>query len=256
VRHHCLPDVLSAEVVEARLISRLLPRYNRVGTRADRYCYVRLDIESPWPRLAVVRDPAASGVHLGPLPSRTMATLVVDALQAALPLRRCTARLSRRHQPTLDATPCIGYQLGVAACPCAGLADPRSYTDAVNAAAEAMAGRPGFVVERLTERMNALAAAQRFEEAAMARDRISALEGAIRRTVSMNRLVERGRFEFTAGDVTWIVDRARLVDVRVAGSTAGALPAAPPDPPAPGRPGPRVLADEALVLARHLERLG
>jgi DNA polymerase-3 subunit epsilon len=255
VRHHCLPDVLSAEVVEARLISRLLPRYNRVGTRADRYCYVRLDIDSPWPRLAVVRDPAASGLHLGPLPSRTMAALVVDALQAALPLRRCTARLSRRHQPTLDATPCIAYQLGVAACPCAGLADPRGYADAVHAAAEAMAGRPAFVVESLTERMNTLAAAQRFEEAAMARDRISALEGAIRRTVSMNQLVERGRFEVTAGEVTWIVDRARLVDVRVAGSTAGALPAGPPDPPAPGRPVPRVLADEALVLARHLERL-
>ena len=125
----------------------------------------------------------------------------------------------------------------------------------MTAAADAMTGRPTSVVERLTDRMNALAAAQRFEEAAMARDRISALEGAIRRTMLMNRLVDRGRFEVTDGDVTWIVDRARLVDVRVAGSTAGALPAPPPDPPAPGRPIPRLLADEALVLARHLERL-
>ena len=58
VRHHPLPDPLSAEVVEARLISRLLPRYNRAGTRADRYCYVRLDVESAWPRLAIVKDPA------------------------------------------------------------------------------------------------------------------------------------------------------------------------------------------------------
>ena len=68
VRHHCLPDVLSAEVVEARLISRLLPRYNRAGTRADRYCYVRLDVDAPWPRLAVVRDPAASGAAPRPAP--------------------------------------------------------------------------------------------------------------------------------------------------------------------------------------------
>ena len=99
VRHHCLPDALSAEVVEARLIARLRPRYNRAGTRADRYCYVRLDVDSPWPRLAIVRDPARTGVHLGPLPSRTMATLVVEALQAALPLRRCSVRLGRSHQP-------------------------------------------------------------------------------------------------------------------------------------------------------------
>jgi DNA polymerase III subunit epsilon len=254
VRHHFLPDVLSAEVVEARLIARLLPRYNRVGTRADRYCYVRLDTDSPWPRLTIVRDPAASGVHLGPLPSRPMAALVVDALQAALPLRRCSIRLTRHHQPTLDAAPCIAAQLGVAACPCAGLADPHDYAAAVTAAAEAMVGNPGPVIDRLAVRMSSLAGAQRFEEAAMVRDRISALEGAIRRTVSMNRLVDRGRFEVTDGDVTWIVDRARLVDVRVSGSTAGALPAPPPDPPAPGRPVPRVLADEALVLARRLQR--
>ena len=32
VRHHPMPDPLSAEVIEARLISRLLPRYNRAGT--------------------------------------------------------------------------------------------------------------------------------------------------------------------------------------------------------------------------------
>jgi DNA polymerase-3 subunit epsilon len=254
VRHHCLPDVLSAEVVEARLIARLHPRYNRVGTRADRYCYVRLDTESPWPRLSIVRDPAATGVHLGPLPSRPMATLVVDALQAALPLRRCSVRLGRHHQPTLDATPCLAAQLGVAACPCAGLAEPRPYDDAVSTASDAMTGSPSVVVETLTARMDTLAAAQRFEEAATVRDRISALEGAVKRTLMMNRLLGRGRFEVTDGDVTWIVDRARLVDVRVAGSTAGALPAPPPDPPPPGRPVPRLLADEALVLARRLSR--
>ena len=59
VRHHPLPDPLSAEVVEARLIARLKPRYNRAGTHADRYCYVRLDVDSAWPRLAIVKDAAA-----------------------------------------------------------------------------------------------------------------------------------------------------------------------------------------------------
>jgi DNA polymerase-3 subunit epsilon len=255
VRHHCLPDALTAEVVEARLIARLKPRYNRAGTRSDRYCYVRLDVDAAWPRLAIVRDPARTGVHLGPLPSRTMATLVVEALQAALPLRRCSVRLGRNHQPPPGATPCAAAQLGVAACPCAGVADRARYDAAVGAAVAAMGGAPGEVAERLTDRMRALAAAQRFEEAAMARDRLSALEGAIKRTRQMEALLARGRFERTVGEVTWIVDHARLVDVRVAGSTAGALPAAPPAMPEPGRPLPRLLADEALVLARRLPQL-
>ena len=252
VRHHCLPDPLSAEVVEARLIARLKPRYNRAGTRADRYCYVRLDVDSAWPRLAIVKDPSPSGVHLGPLPSRAMAGLVVDALQSALPLRRCSVRIGRQHIPAPDATPCAPVQLGVAACPCAGLADRRRYDDAVRAAASAFDGASGVVVERLTARMTSLAAAQRYEEAAGTRDRLSALHGAIDRSRLMNDLLRQGRFEVTRGDVTWVVDRARLVDVRVAGSTAGALPAAAPDAPSPERPLPRALADEALVLARRL----
>ena len=108
------------------------------------------------------------------------------------------------------------------------------------------------MVERLTARMTALATAQRYEEAALTRDRLAALHGAVDRSRLMNDLARRGRFEVTRGDVTWVVDRARLVDVRVAGTTAGALPAAPPEAPAADRPLPRSLADEALVLARRL----
>ena len=143
VRHHCLPDPLSAEVVEARLIARLKPRYNRAGTRADRYCYVRLDVDSAWPRLAIVKDAARTGLHLGPLPSRTMAGLVVEALQSALPLRRCSTRLGRTYVPSAGATPCAAAQMGVAACPCAGARRPRGRTTTRSAPPPtAMTGAP------------------------------------------------------------------------------------------------------------------
>jgi DNA polymerase-3 subunit epsilon len=252
LRHHCLPDPLSAEVIEARLIARLRPRYNRAGTRSDRYCYVRLDVDSAWPRLAIVKDPSATGVHLGPLPSRIMAGLVVDAMQAALALRRCTARIGRRHVPAPDATPCAPAQMGIAACPCAGLADRPSYEEHVAAAVATMEGDGERVYERLQARMARLAMAQRYEEAALTRDRLSALQGAVVRTRQMGELLARGRFEVSRDGVTWVVDHARLVDVRVTGSAGGALPAAPPPAPDAGRPLPRTLADEALVLARRL----
>ena len=140
----------------------------------------------------------------------------------------------------------------MAACPCAGLADRPRYDAAVAAAAAAMAGTSDGVVETLTARMTMLAAAQRYEEAALTRDRLSALQTAVVRTRQMDGLLARGRFDVTRGDVTWIVDHARLVDVRIAGSVAGALPVGPPPVPIVGRPLPRTLADEALVLARRL----
>jgi DNA polymerase-3 subunit epsilon len=255
VRHLDLPDPLSAAVIESRLIASALPRYNRAGTRADKYCYIRLDTDSAWPRLAIVREPARTGIHLGPLPSRTMATLVIDAIISALPLRRCSIRLGRSHVPSPDAVPCGAAQLGVAQCPCAGIADSMSYDAAVRTAAQTLGGDPSVVAEALEMKMSRLAAQQRFEEAAHVRDRLGALHGAVRR----HRLVEalRGarRCEVRRGDVTWVIDRARLVDVVVAGSAGQSLPVAAPAAVDSDRPLGRQQIDEALCLARHFDKL-
>jgi DNA polymerase III subunit epsilon len=259
VRHLELPDPLSAEIVESRLIARMLPRYNRAGTRADKYCFVRLDDDTAWPRLTVVKDPGRSGVHLGPLPSRAMAQLVVEALQSALPLRRCATRLAASHVPAPGAVPCAPAQMGVAHCPCAGFADAASYAAAVDGARRAMTGDPSTIVAHLTGRMAELAAVQRYEEAAMVRDRLSALLGAVRRDRLVAALRAAGQCTIRRGDATWVVDNARLVDVVIAGAAGRALPVDPPPPADPGRPLSRTQIDEALCLARafdqHADRL-
>jgi DNA polymerase-3 subunit epsilon len=254
VRHVELADPLTAEVIETRLIARLLPRYNRAGTRCDKYCYVRLDTGSPWPRLSVVKEPSATGAHLGPLPSRSMANLVVEAIQSVTPLRRCSTRLGINHTPSPSATPCSAAQLGVAMCPCAGAADRRRYDAAVAMVGAAFAGDADPVCAPLTERMLQLAAAQRFEEAALVRDRRAALLSAVRRQRLVDALRAAGRCAVRSGDRSWVVDGARLVDTSIAGSAGAALPVAPPDPPAPGRPLGRRQIDEALVLAKHFDR--
>jgi DNA polymerase-3 subunit epsilon len=254
VRHVELADALTAEVVESRLISRILPRYNRAGTRADKYCYVRLDVDTAWPRLAIVKDPARTGLHLGPLPSRTMATLVIEALHSALPLRRCATRLPASYVAPVGASPCTAAQMGVAQCPCAGLCDATTYAAAVAIATQAMTGDVTAVEVRLRDRMSDLAGAQRFEEAAMVRDRLSALLGAAKRDRLVSALRAAGRVHVRSNGATWIIDAARLVDVTVDGAVGRALPVDPPAAPVDGRPIAREHADEALCLARYLEQ--
>jgi DNA polymerase-3 subunit epsilon len=256
VTHLELPDPLTAEVIEGRLIARLLPRYNRSGTRADRYCYVRLDIDSAWPRLTIVKNATGSGMHLGPLPSRTMATMVVDALHGATPLRRCSVRLGRGFVPDDTATPCSAAQLGVAMCPCAGRADVGEYADAVDVVARAMTGDVTGAVDRLHRKMIALAAEQRFEEAAALRDRLRALIGASRRHLLVEALRNAGQVDITHGAVTWHVDRARLIDASVSrddGAVGRALPVRPPEP-CTAAVLPRDSIDEALCLARFCDK--
>jgi DNA polymerase-3 subunit epsilon len=253
VTHLELPDALSAEVIESRLISRLLPRYNRAGTRVDRYCYIRLDTGTPWPRLSVVKNPSPTGVHLGPLPSRTMANLVVEAIHSAVPLRRCTARLGRNYVAPADAPMCSAAQLGVAHCPCSGTADAADYTAAVQLAVEALEGRPHRVAAVLHDKMMQLADQQRFEEAAAARDRLTALVGAARRFHLVDALRRAGRAEISDDRSTWIVDGARLTDATRIGSVGRALPVPPPDA-AEHAVLSRHQIDEALCLARFCDK--
>lgn len=254
VSHIELPDPLTAEVVETRIIGRTRPRYNRRGTTIDKYRYVRLDTEAPWPRLSVVRDPAQRGVHLGPLTSQRAATIVVEALQTALPLQRCSRRLGKNHRPEPDAPRCSAAQLGVAHCPCSGGVDPAEYAVTVGEAVRAMDGDPRRVAARLRERMFRLAADQRFEEAAMTRDRLSTFLAAVRRTELLRALGALGSAQIDDGEVTWIVQRGALVDVRASGQLTAAIPVAALGEIEPLLPVSRAHADEALVLASFLDR--
>jgi DNA polymerase-3 subunit epsilon len=253
VVHLDLPDALTAEVIEHRLIARLLPRYNRAGTRVDRYCYVRLDVESAWPRLSLVKNQSSTGVHLGPLPSRTMANLVVEAIQTAVPLRRCSARLSRTYVAPTDATMCSAAQLGVAHCPCSGTVDAGEYAAAVELARQALTGEPHRVVDLLQHKMMQLAHQQRFEEAASTRDRLTALIGANRRWQLVEALRRAERAEVTDGESTWTIERAQLVDAVKIGQVGRALPV-PPAEPCGTQALTRHQIDEALCLARFCDK--
>ena len=250
--HTTTDDPISAEVLELRYLHRLNPRYNRVGTTWNKACYVRLTTDDDWPRLVVVNDPATSGVHLGPLPSRATALTVIEAIQSALPIRRCSARVRRGHPPAAGA--CRGAQLGVAMCPCSGDIDEAAYWRVVGQAVAALTTTPDIVLDVLWRKVAALSHARRYEEAANMRDRATAYSAAVTRQRLLDQL--RG-----AGDlgvqlhhtVLHIVDGVLHSAHRVDQLATG-LELPPPEVPAFPAPLPRHAADEVLCLARALER--
>ncbi len=252
VRHHRLPDPLSAEVVEARLISRLLPRYNRAGTAptATATCASTSSRRGPaWPSSRTPARPACTSgrCRRGRWPASS-STRCSRRCRCGGARSGSVAATSRRPTPRRAGRPSwVSPRARAPGWPTGAATTTRSASPC-----DAFEGRADAVVERLHARMGALAAAQRYEEAAAARDRLSALEGAVKRSRLMDDLLAARPVRGHPGESRGSIDRARLVDVRVAGSAAGALPAPPPDPPDPGRPLPRVLADEALVLARRL----
>ena len=257
------PDVLTAEVLELRMISKLRPRYNFAGTRSAKYCYVRLTLGEQWPRLIITTRVTASAtdLYLGPISTRSIAREVVDAIESVVPLRRCTVRMGRNYRAPDDAPMCSAAQLGLAHCPCSGTADPTSYALEVQRVVAAMQGNAQPIIDSLSDKMNKHSQAQRFEEAGFVLNRIEALQSVLLRTQSAQQLVAAGSFTFTNNNITYHVQSGLLHATHVDNVAFSPIPPPlkanftqflqPPALPDQSAPINSDIIDEVLCIARH-----
>jgi DNA polymerase-3 subunit epsilon len=257
----CAHD-LEAAVRELRLIAGTKPRYNRRSRNPERALWVRLT-EEPFPRLSVVRRvrPGA-GVFLGPFADRRAADAAVAAVHEALPLRQCTGRLSSRG----NGSACALAGMGRCGAPCTGAQGVEEYARIAAVFRAAVGSDPGQLLAPLLARVDRLAAEERYEDAALLRDRIAVLLRAVRRRQRLESLAAvpelvLGRPDGDGGWHLSVVRRGRLVAAGTAprGTTVRATlevllasaetPDGPPDEPAAS-------VDETELVLRWLEKPG
>src|SRR5205823_3296399 len=143
--------------------------------------------------------------------------------------------------------PCTPAQLGVATCPCAGTITDAEYRAIVDVVVCGLTRDPALLLEPLERRMQALADAERFEEAAETRDRATALARALHRQRRLDGLRRAGRVELeAAGEGRAVLDGGRL-------QRAGTLPFPGDDDVDGDGPLPRHLADEVACVAEWLD---
>jgi DNA polymerase-3 subunit epsilon len=255
---------LKAQVRELRLIAAYKPRYNRRSKFPERAMWLKLTVEA-FPRLSIVRDVHDDGAaYLGPLRSRRQAETIRDAIHDAVPLRQCSDRLSLRR---VVRAACALAGIGRCGAPCEGGESPAEYERLVDLVRTAWAGDVRPLVDPLRHKLAALSEAERFERAAVVRDRIATV---VRACARMQRLVALTSIsELVAarpdGDGGWeiaVVRHGRLASAEVAKRGTPPWPAidalvATADAVEPG-PGPLrdVLAEEAECVLRWLEAPG
>ena len=170
--------------VEARLIHRLQPRYNRQGTQWARHAVRRAHAgraRSPASRSSGTPRPDGS-LYLGPLPSPPAGRAVVEAIQTVVPLRRCTERLGARAAAAAPRRPVPARPARRGPLPLRRRRRTRRRTPAVvDLVVEGLTIRPAALLDPLGRRLAELAEARRYEEAALVRDRAAALAAALRR---------------------------------------------------------------------------
>ena len=238
IAHIATPDALTAAIYEARLIARLLPQYNRAGTRSEKYRYLRVTKErvvgdrSTRIKFVNARKVAEEGIHLGPITSRSLAAITAEAIESVLP------RFDRVHDEQTHIT--------------------------VDWVLESLHDSPESIAVLIDQRMNELAAEQRYEEAALTRDRLQAFVQCFSRQEMANDVRRAGVLEIRIGNAVHTFDHGVLATTRFDGEmfspadTSTAPPAilemlAAPEPPRELHlPVPTAVVDEVLLVARHL----
>jgi len=167
-----------ALILEASLIKRHQPRYN-VELKDDKsYPFFKLTVNERFPRLTLTREEREEEAeYFGPYTNVKAARETLRMLHTFFPLR--TSRM------TLDGTktyrPCLNKQLGRCLAPCTGQVQPADYRKLIDKVRMFFLGKDKELVKTLQTDMEALAEQQRFEEAAVARDALRAVETTLQR---------------------------------------------------------------------------
>ena len=254
---------LEAEVRELRLIAEHKPRYNRRSRFPEKMHFVKLTRE-PWPRLSLVKKVLDDDAdYLGPFGSRKVAEKCLAALHETFPVRQCTDRFGRH--PARSS--CVLAEMGRCLSPCDGSVDAMTYAAVVRQLRETLLRRPDEVVDAINARMAGLAAAERFEEAGVHRDRLAAFVRAAARTQRLSALAGCPEIVATRreADGRWSVHVVRHGRLAAAGTIPPGTDArqyveelrrsAETVSPAPG-PVPAATAEESEKVLRWLESPG
>ena len=194
IEHRVTSTEIEAEIAELRLIHANRPRYNRRSKPPKSPHWIKLTDER-FPRLSMVRSYRDDGcVYLGPFRSRRAASVVVNAIWDAVPIRRCLTRGGKR------SAACNFAQLGVAVCPCGGAVSEQEYATIVDRLRRGIEADHDLLLAPLEAKMGRHAKGRRFEEAAALRDRHRALSAALQKRRAWQSLQRSGSL--------WAVDGA------------------------------------------------
>jgi excinuclease ABC subunit C len=170
-----------ALILESNLIKRHQPRYNVVLKDDKRYPSLRLDPNSHYPSLSIVRKPQKDGaLYFGPYASAHAVRETLNIVNKTFKLRKCKAR-DFKHR----TRPCLHCQMQRCLAPCCMDVDKAVYDEMVKEAILFLKGRTPDLIRKIKHEMKAAAEDREFEKAARLRDKMFALEKTIERQIAV-----------------------------------------------------------------------
>ena len=163
-----------ALVLECSLIKRHMPKYNILLKDDKGYPYLRVDMRDEYPTMELVSRVMGDGAsYFGPYGGRFVTQRVIDTIRLTLKLPRCSKKFPR---DLGKERPCLNYHMNNCDAWCQLSRSPAEYRARMEQAMLLLQGKYTELADSLREKMLAAAEALDFEQAAMLRDRLRAVE--------------------------------------------------------------------------------
>ena len=164
------PSEADALLLENHLIKEHAPPFNILFRDDKSYPFLRFS-DHAFPRISVYRGPTDRRArYFGPFPGGLAVRDTVKLLQKVFQLRTCEDSFYAHR-----TRPCLLHQIRLCLGPCVGKVDEATYGAAVEQAVVFLRGGENVVEKELERRMRAASVAREYEQAALYRDRLSAL---------------------------------------------------------------------------------
>lgn len=160
-----------ALLLESNLIKKLKPRYNILLRDDKSFPMILVTGDHDYPQVLKHRGAKnRKGQYFGPFASVWAVNETLNTLQRAFLLRPCSDSVFAGR-----TRPCLQYQIKRCSAPCVGRISVAEYGRLVDQARRFLQGESIALKDELAERMAQASENLEFEEAAMYRDRISAM---------------------------------------------------------------------------------
>ncbi len=170
-----------ALILEANLIKRHRPPFN-IRLRDDKsYPYIAISMDEEYPRVYFTRERHRRGrVYFGPFSNAAKTRETLNALARIFPSRPCEGPEPGRS----SGVPCLDFHIKRCLAPCIGEISREDYAHLIEQIIAFLSGRYRGLERELEEEMRAAAEEQRFEQAAIHRNRLAAVRHLMERQLA------------------------------------------------------------------------
>ncbi len=158
---------LDAFVLESNLIKKYQPFYNILLKDGKSYPYIKVNMDTDFPKLEVVRKVKKDGAkYFGPY-FGINAYDVVSAVNYAYPIRTCDKKIKANNKMRRG---CLNYSLGLCSAPCLCKITKDEYAKLLPKVFEFLNGKDTNVYNIICKKMDQAVSIENFEQAIKLRD--------------------------------------------------------------------------------------